>query len=144
MRLLAVVMGAPTDAARAEDSQRLLTYGFRFFKTMKLYSGGQTLNSPRVWSGVRQTVPAGIADDLYVTIPTGQYKNLKPVLNLSETLKAPIKKNQVLGDIQITLNNKIIAKRPLLALQADPKGGLWRRFRDGFALTIHGWFGDKA
>lgn len=143
-RLLAVILGAPTDEARADDSQRLLTYGFRFFETHKLYKAAQNISQPRVWKGSQETVPVGLAHDLYVTIPTGQYKNLKPQISLPNGIEAPIQKGQAIGDLTVTLADKVVAKQPLVALADDAKGGFWTRMRDSLSLTVQGWFGSKT
>lgn len=144
MRILAVVMGAPSDEARAADSQRLLTYGFRFFETHKLYSAAQSLDQPRVWKGAEKTVPVGLSQDLYVTIPTGQYKNLQPQITVPNILQAPVQKGQTIGQLTVMLNGKQIAQQPLIALKADLKGGFWTRMRDSVSLTVKNWFSGKG
>jgi serine-type D-Ala-D-Ala carboxypeptidase (penicillin-binding protein 5/6) len=141
MRLLSVILGAPSEEKRTADTQSLLTYGYRFFETHKLYRAGQALQNPRVWQGSNKTIPVGLDEDLNVTIPTGQYKNLSAVLELQKGLKAPIKKGQVLGDIQVTLDKEIVTKRPLIALSEDPRGGLWVRMRDKVKSSLYKWFG---
>lgn len=144
MRLLAVVMGAPSDEARARDSASLLSYGFRFFETHNLYKANQVLDRPRVWKGANSNVPIGLEDNLIVTIPRGEYKNLDAVLEVQKRLRAPIKKDQVLGELQLKLNGKIIVTRPLRALSDTPKGGLWTRMKDSVKLSLYRWFGVEG
>lgn len=136
-RLISVVMGAPTDAARADDNEKLLTYGFRFFETHKLYVANNPLTQARVYQGTSQQLSVGVNQDFYVTVPAGQYAQLKASMTLNTPLKAPINKDQIVGSIKATLNDKIVAEAPLIALQADPKGGMWRRFADWIALFVH-------
>jgi D-alanyl-D-alanine carboxypeptidase (penicillin-binding protein 5/6) len=135
-RLISVVMGAPTDAARADDSEQLLTFGFRFFETHKLYSANSELIKARIWSGETEQLPVGVLQDTYVTIPPGQYNNLKTNLTLNNQIKAPVQKGQTLGNLNVTLNGKPVSTIPLVALQDDPKGGIWRRMVDHIRL----WF----
>jgi len=137
IRLISVVMGSPTDSARANGSEALLNYGFRFYETHKLYASNTPLTTPRVWFGKNNTSNLGLAKDLYITIPKGQYKHIKAIISLNETLNAPIVKGQVCGAVKIFLNDKEITEQPLVALQENPKGGLWSRFVDHIGLFFH-------
>jgi len=136
-RLISVVMGAPTDASRASDNEALLTYGYRFFETHKLYGANTPLNNIRVYQGANSQVPVGLDDDLYVVIPSGQYQNLKADLVLNKPIKAPIKKGQPLGSVQVDLSGKNIATVSLVALQDDPEGSLWQRMTDRVSMMFH-------
>lgn len=138
MRLIAVIMGSKSEQTRAQESQALLNYGFRFFEAHKLYSAGQTLAEPKLWKGESETVPLGIAEDLLVVIPRGQYDKLKAHMSVPSLLIAPIESGRALGKVEVSLQGKAVAERPLVALQAGPEGGLWRRMADGFWL----WFED--
>lgn len=135
-RLISVVMGAPTDAARADDSEALLTFGFHFFETHKLYNANSALAQARVWSGAIQQLPVGVLQDTYVTVPPGQFNNLKTSITLTTPIKAPVQKGQPLGNLTITLDGKPVSNIALVALQDDPRGGVWRRMVD----HIHSWF----
>ncbi len=130
VRLISVVMGAPSDKIRTEDSISLLTYGFRFFETHKLYNGATALTQVRVWKGTKKQMDAGLAYDMYVTTLPGQYKNIQASIQLNDSIKAPITKGQVLGKVNVTLNGQVIASQPLVALDNNAKGGLWRRMVD--------------
>ena len=140
MRLISVVMGEPNDSARTEDSIRLLTYGFRFYETHKLYNAATPLVDARVWQGEKTETPLGIAEDLYVTIPTGQYKRLQASMELNNPIKAPIIKGHAYGKINITLNNQIVTSQALVALDNNPEGGLLRRATDSVKYNIHKYF----
>ena len=135
MRLIAVVMGAQTDAERASDSEALLNWGFRFYQTHKLFDGNQTLATPRVWLGKHKTVPVGLASPLYVTIQSGVYSHLKPQVDIDAKLNAPIKQGDKVGNLNILLHNTVIASAPLVALKDDPKGGIISRVWDH--ITMH-------
>lgn len=138
MRLLAVVMGTPSDSARANDSQSLLNWGFRFYKTYKLYGANQAITTPRIYMGKSKQVALGLQQDLYVTIPAGEYNLLKASMELQPKLKAPITKGQDYGSVNVTLAGKTIATAPLVALQDDPIGGAWSRMTDRVSMFIKG------
>lgn len=76
MRLLAVVLGEPSDSSRADDSEKLLNYGFRFFETHQLYKSGQSISELPLYKGQVDKVNVGLNEDQYITIPTGQYQRL--------------------------------------------------------------------
>lgn len=138
MRLISVVMGSKTEETRAQESQSLLNYGFRFFETHKLYTAGQVLAQPKLWKGDVETVSLGVAEDVLVVIPRGKYEQLKARMDLPSLLIAPVEQGQRLGSVFISLDNKPLSERPLVALAPGPEGGLWRRTVDDFWL----WFED--
>lgn len=139
-RLISVVMGAPNDNGRTEDSIRLLTYGYRFFETHKLYNAATALTQARVWKGQNKDVALGLADDLVVTMPTGQYKNISANIQLNDSIKAPIIKGQPYGTLNIMLNNQLLVSKPLVALADNNKGGMWRNFSDSINFGFHKLF----
>jgi D-alanyl-D-alanine carboxypeptidase (penicillin-binding protein 5/6) len=138
MRLIAVVMGSKTEETRAQESQALLNYGFRFYETHKLYAKGQELAQPKVWKGEVESVGLGVADDVLVLIPKGKYDQLQARMDLPSLLIAPVEAGQRLGTVNVTLDGKVLVDQPLVALAAAPEGGIWRRMVDGFWL----WFED--
>lgn len=140
MRLIAVVMGAPSDSARANDSEALLNYGFRFYQTHQLFPANKAVTQQRIWMGAGKYVGFGLAKPLFVTIPSGSYKNLQASLSLDQHLKAPIVKGQAYGQVGVTLNGQTIATVPLVALQSDDRGGAWKRMMDHLAMFFKGLF----
>lgn len=140
MRLVSVVMGAPNDESRTEDSIRLLTYGFRFFETHKIYNGNSALVQARVWQGEKSEIPLGLTEDMYVTVPAGQYKRLQASIVLDKSLKAPITKGQTCGTLNLTVNNQIVASKPLIALDSNGQGNFLRRATDSVKYNIHKFF----
>ena len=140
MRLISVILGAPSDETRTEDSIRLLNYGFRFFDTHMLAYANSTLENLRVWGGKRKTIPIGVQDNLYITLSRGQSPNFKFTLQAAKSLKMPIKKGQIVGQINIVANGQQIATYPLIALEDDLKGGVWRRGIDYISRFFHSWF----
>ena len=137
MRLIAVVVGTKSDNARIDETNKLLTYGFRFFETRKLYPGETALKKSRVWMGAEKEINLGLTQDLYVTIGQGQYDHLKAALNVEKVIKAPATRGSVLGTLAIQLDNKTIAERPIVALEEVPKGSFLNRSYDTVALAIH-------
>ncbi len=138
-RLIAVVMGTPTDSARANDSEALLNYGFRFYKSYELYAANTSVTQARAWLGAQKYVKLGVLKPLYITAPIGQYKNLKAKIQLQGPLKAPIKAGQAYGTIDVYLQNKLVSSTSLVALSDDNTGGFWRRMSDHIALLFHHW-----
>lgn len=134
MRLISVVLGAQSEKSRAQDSQALLNYGFRFFETHRLYQAQEPLVKVRVWEGAVPQVEVGLDDDLYITVPRGQYDQLKGNMQLEAAIKAPIEKRQTLGKALINLGEEQIAERPLVSLQTVAEGSLWQRLTDQVRL----------
>ena len=139
-RQISVVLGAPNDRTRTEESIRLLTYGFRFFETHKIYTAASPLTQVRVWKGTEKEIPLGLSEDLYVTMPSGQYKNIQVNVQLNEPLKAPIIKGETYGTLNVTLNNQTLVSKPLVALADNPKGGIWRSLADSMNFGFHKLF----
>jgi D-alanyl-D-alanine carboxypeptidase (penicillin-binding protein 5/6) len=129
-RFIAVIMGAPSDSMRAAYSEALLNYGFRFFESHKLYNANTALLNPKVHAGKERTVPIGLTEDLFVTTPRGQYKNIKINVSLVKPIRAPIRKGVALGSIKITLDEKEVITRPLVALKDNAKGGFFSQLLD--------------
>lgn len=143
MRLISVVMGAPNDSARAADSISLLTYGFRFYKTYKLYTAGETITDVRVWKGQNKRIPVGVSNNIYITLPIGQYEKLAAQSAMSSPINAPIAKGQQLGVLDVTVGDKQIMQVPLVALQDSPKGSYWSQLSDKVSLSLHNMFKKK-
>lgn len=136
MRLISVVLGTKSDKARAQNSQALLNYGFRFYETHKLYAAGDALTTTRVWKGEAQNIALGLEQDLYVTIPQGSYKNMKANMELSAQVQAPVAKGAALGEVRVQLGDELVREQTLVALQDVDEGGIWRRSLD----TVLQWF----
>lgn len=130
MRLISVVLGTKDAKARADYSQELLEYGYRFFETYKLYDAGSVLANARVWKGAQDTVPAGIMEDLYVTVQKGHYQLLKGLMELDNSIDAPVKRGDVLGSAIIKDGDIIVNEVPLVALDAVDAGGFWSKVTD--------------
>ncbi|WP_148861829.1 D-alanyl-D-alanine carboxypeptidase family protein [Marinobacter fonticola] len=134
MRLIATVMGTPSENARAQEVQKLLNYGFRYFETHALFSAGESLNQAPVWGGASDSVQMGVAEDAIVTIPQGSKGSLESVMDIDSVIKAPIQAGQELGQIRVMLNGEEIVNRPVVALEEVPEGGFFKRIWDTIKL----------
>jgi len=142
MRLISVVLGTASDAIRFRESEKLLTWGFRFYETVTPIKADAPFAQQRVWFGDKSQVNLGVAKDAALTIPKGQMKNLKASFKLTAPqLEAPLKKHQVVGTIDFQLDGKTIEQRPLVVLQEVPEGGFFSRMIDFVMMKFNGWFG---
>lgn len=139
MRLIAVVMGTPSEAARAVDDEALLNYGFNFYETHKLYAADSVLAKINSWKGADSSVPVGVLDDMYVTIPKGGYRRLSAALQVPEGVIAPVKAHTEVGTVTASYDGKVLAQAPLYTLKAVPEGNIFRRMIDSIRL----WFAKK-
>jgi D-alanyl-D-alanine carboxypeptidase (penicillin-binding protein 5/6) len=131
-RLIAVVMGSTSEKQRADDSMALLNWGFRFFETHRLYEAGKQVAQQKVWKGTTKEVQLGVATPLLVGVPRGRYADLKPTMDVPKALVAPIKKGQAIGTVKVSLDGKLVAQAPLVALNEVEEGGFFRRLWDSF------------
>jgi D-alanyl-D-alanine carboxypeptidase (penicillin-binding protein 5/6) len=130
MRLLSVVMGASGSDTRIKHSQSLLNYGFRFYETHSLFDGGAALQDVRIWKGKEDFLKLGVSDDVFVTIPRGQYRNLKPVLNVRKSIDAPVKQGEEVGRLNVFLNDQLIHDEALIALHTIERGNIFQQLKD--------------
>jgi D-alanyl-D-alanine carboxypeptidase (penicillin-binding protein 5/6) len=136
MRLISVVLGADSEKARATASRKLLNYGFRFYETFLLHHAKEPLQNMRIWKGETETVPLGLQQDLYITIPRGQRKKVKANMTVETMLVAPAQKGQTYGSVNIMLGEEELSTQPLVALEDVPEGGLWRQTVDSIKLMF--------
>ena len=141
LRLITVVLGTKSDEARARESQKLLAYGFRFFRTHKLYEANKQLSVVKVWGGQKSQVRLGIAQALAVTIPRGQAKGLKATMDINTEVKAPVVAGQVYGTVRISLDGKEVKSVPLVALESIAEGGFFNKLWDNVMLFFIGLIG---
>jgi len=138
MRLIAVVLGARSEKQRASESQRILAFGFRYFKTHTLYTNTDILNTSRLWGGLRDQINIGVKKDIVATIPRGSHKNLNAETEIDTVIKAPVKKGQVLGKLLIKLHDETIVEQELVALDSVSESGLFARMWDSILLMVSG------
>lgn len=140
MRLIAVVMGTKSEEARAAETQKLLSYGFRYYETKSLYSQGQAINTSRVWKGKTDSVTYGVASDVRFTLQRGRQDDLQANIDMPKVLTAPIDVGQKLGVLTITLDDKVVTEVPVVALEAVEEAGFFARMLDGIKLFFRNLF----
>ena len=136
MRLISVVMGTKSESSREKETQKLLAYGFRYFETHQLYSKGDELTKAKVWAGSEEQAGLGVERDIFLTIPRGQHKNIKAVMNINEVIKAPVAKGKEYGELVVTLAGEELLREPLLALNSVDQGGLFKRLWAEIVLFV--------
>jgi len=136
MRLISVVMGTSSAKARADASQALLGYGFRFFERHQFFDKDTALTQARVWKGEIEQVDLGIERPLSVVIPAGRRDALSAEMDLNTNIMAPVEKSQVLGRVRVMLDGELVAEAALRPLSDVPEGGLITRMLDEIQL----WF----
>lgn len=139
-RLISVVMGTESEEARMRESQKLLSYGFRYFQTNHLYEAGVPLKTARVWYGNRKEVGLGAAAPVTVTITRGAYDQLKAELVVPNAIEAPIAEGQEIGRLVLKLGPEIVSEVPLVALEAVDEAGVFARIWDFLLLLFANLF----
>lgn len=139
-RLITVVFGTNSEQARAAETQKLLTYGFRFFETRTFYEKGAELARSTVWKGETREVRAGLAKNLTLTLPRGQLEKLQATTSLNPQLVAPIAQGEVIGTVEVKLDDKVVHSADLIALDAVEEGGFFRRMWDSVRLFFFSLF----
>jgi len=134
MRLIAVVLGAPSPRVRNDGAQKLLDYGFANFETHKLYSAGQELDNARVFGGEVEFARLGLTEDIYVTIPRGGYAKLAAKMDVLAQLAAPLVRGTAVGEVNISFDGAPLVKTPVVVLANVLDGGVWARMRDELGL----------
>jgi D-alanyl-D-alanine carboxypeptidase (penicillin-binding protein 5/6) len=141
MRLIAVVMGASSQEARAAESQKLITYGFRYFKTHRLYEAEETLKRVRVWLGADESLALGLQAPVIITIPRGTRDSLNAEIKTDSVLKAPFEKGAELGHLSVKLDAELVYEAQLVALASVGEAGFFSRMWDTLALFFLQLFG---
>lgn len=136
MRLISIVMGTKSSKARANENQSLLNYGFRFYESHRLYQGKTSLSEARLWKGAEQTLPLGLPEDLYVTIPRRHYNDLKAVVTVDKKITAPVTEGEKHGTVNVTLKGEPLISKDLVALKTIDSGNIFRRLYDGALMSF--------
>jgi D-alanyl-D-alanine carboxypeptidase (penicillin-binding protein 5/6) len=136
MRIISVVLGTSSTKARADGSQALINYGFRFFETRLLFKAGTEISNARIWKSENLYSGMGVLEDLYITVRRGSYDELESSLEIPAIVTAPIAAGQPLAELSISLQGEEIMRAPLRALDDNPLGSFWQRTKDSVSL----WF----
>ena len=140
MRLISVVMGADSTTVRTRESQKLLSYGFRFYETKRLYEPGPPLKNVRVWFGASDAVELGVAEAVVVTLPRGSYDEVAVEMSLAEVIEAPVAAGDKFGELRVLLGEEEIQVASLVALAPVAEAGVIAKFADFVALLFSRMF----
>ena len=140
MRLISVVMGTDSDAARAKESQKLLAYGFRYYHTHKLYEAREVITESPIWKGQADIINLGVLEDVYLTVPRGSENDLVAKASIDEVIEAPIVQDQNLGLMRVTLDDEELLSVPLHALAPVESAGFMSRMTDSVKLFFNQLF----
>ena len=135
-RLLSVLLGADSDAARARESQKLLNWGYQFFDGVQLYRPGQPVKAVEVWKGADEAVKAGFARGLVVTVPKGEADKLRAELLTHPPVLAPVAQGERIGVLRVALDGRPLGEYPVVALQSVPQAGIFGRAWDTLRLWL--------
>lgn len=130
MRLISVIFGAPSMQERATQTREILAWGYANFETKNVQAANQVLAKSKVWFGKESDVQIGLAETFNVTMPKGQATAIKTQLVVQPKLTAPLKKGQVVGKYVASLDGKVIAEKPLVALKDVEEAGFFARMLD--------------
>jgi D-alanyl-D-alanine carboxypeptidase (penicillin-binding protein 5/6) len=135
-RLISVILGTVSDQVRAQESLKLLNWGFQNFDTVKLYAKGQPVATPEVWKGTQNQVKIGFNHDVYVTVPKGVADKMKPVLERKDPLVAPVAQNSKVGTLKMMVDGKPLSELPVMALEQVNEAGILGRAWDSVRLMM--------
>jgi len=135
-RLLSIVLGTVSEQARANESQKLLNWGYTAFEAVKLFDADQPVLTPAVWKGRSAQVRLGRPRAVVVTVPAGYASRLRTEAVRPDPLIAPLKKGQVSGTLKVNIGEYTLSNIPLLALESVEEAGLMGRAWDAFRLWV--------
>ncbi|MBP0588810.1 D-alanyl-D-alanine carboxypeptidase [Paraburkholderia sp. LEh10] len=136
-RLVSVMMGEQKEHDRVQDSLKMLNYGYSAYDAVRLYKANQVIETPRVYKGSQDTVKLGVKSDQYITLPKGVADKVKPQVDHTDPLIAPIAEGQQVGSVKFVADGKTLAQVPLVALQAVPQAGIVGRVWDSMMLMFN-------
>ena len=135
-RLLSIVLGTTSENARANESQKLLNWGYTAYDAVKLFEAGQAMEDALLWKGSQSSVKLGREAATVVTVPSGSSGQLSTRIERQDPLIAPIAKGQQIGTLHVQLGTETLAQLPVFALEEVPEGGFFRRVWDAIRLWI--------
>jgi D-alanyl-D-alanine carboxypeptidase (penicillin-binding protein 5/6) len=133
---LSIVLGADNENARANESQKLLNWGYTAFEAVKLFDANQPAATANVWKGAANTVRLGRPQPIVVSVPAGTAGKLKTQVTRVEPMIAPLAKGQSLGTLKVLAGDQVVVDVPLVALEAVEQAGVLGRAWDAIRLWI--------
>ncbi len=135
-RLMAVVLGASSENARANEAQKLLNWGYTAFEAIKLFDANQAVVTPEVWKGTQKTAKLGRSQAVVVAVPTGTATRVKTQVARPDPLLAPLTKGQLVGTLKISSGDQPLLDLPLMVLEPVEQAGIFSRAWDAVRLWI--------
>ena len=135
-RLLSVVLGASSETARANESQKLLNWGYTAYEAVKLFDAGQPVATPKVWKGKSGELKLGRGEPIVVAVPSGSAGQLKTEIARPEPLIAPFRQGQAVATLKVRQGEQTLVEVPLVALEAVEEAGILGRAWDAMRLWI--------
>lgn len=135
-RLLSVVLGTASDTARAQESQKLLNYGFQYFDSQRLYKKGEAIATPEIYKGTQKNIRLGFNKDIWVTLPRDKFQGLAATLSTTQPLLAPLALGQQAGTMKLSKANAVMLEIPVVALDDVPTAGFLSRGWDSIRLLL--------
>jgi D-alanyl-D-alanine carboxypeptidase (penicillin-binding protein 5/6) len=135
-RLLSVVLGTASDGVRAQESLKLLNFGFQFYDAVQLYAKDQAVSNLKIWKGTEKTLKAGFTSDFILAVPKGYAPRIKTELVTQQPLMAPVTQGQVVGTMKVSLDGKPFGDYPVVAIEGVPVANIFGRAID----TVRLWF----
>lgn len=135
-RLISVVLGTTSDNVRAAESQKLLNFGFQFYESKLIYAADKAITRQKVWKGTESEVDLTVAKPVYLTLPQGEYANMKANLRIAKPLEAPLKAHQTVGAVDFSLGGKVVHSVPLVTLHAVEASNIFSRMIDQVRLYL--------
>lgn len=135
-RLVSVLLGADSEAARARESQKLLNWGYQAFDGVRLYEAEQPVKAIHVWKGAHEAVRAGFERGLVVTVPKGEAKLLAAELLTHPPVLAPVQKGDKVGVLRVALDGRPLGEYPVVALESVAQAGILGRAWDTLRLWL--------
>lgn len=135
-RLLSILLGAASDNARANESQKLLNWGYTAYDAVKLFDAGQTMEEAPIWKGSQSTIKIGRETPTVVTVPSGSSGKVTTQIVRTDPLMAPISKGQQVGVLKVLVADQVAAELPIFAQESVTEGGFFGRTWDAIRLWI--------
>jgi len=135
-RLISVVLGTTSDSVRAAESQKLLNFGFQFYESKLIYPADKAITRQKVWKGTENEVDLTVAKPVYLTLPQGEYANMKANLRIAKPLEAPLKAHQTVGAVDFSLGGKVVHSVPLVTVHAVEASNIFSRMIDQVRLYL--------
>ncbi len=136
-RLIAILLGAKSDEIRTTDANKLLTWGFRFFASHKVYVKDNILETVRIWGGDSKTINIGLLEDVYISLAKNDINKLTASLSIPSVIKAPLLEGTPIGKYIIKLRGEIIAEYPAVALNTVHNGHFFSRVTDRISMYFN-------